>query len=488
MSLKVTTNNERHIMRIIALFAFVFIFCVNIFSEDKFELLLEVRIPSLMSSAQNLTSLSENVLPGSSGIIGVGVASLAFDPKLAGFDLTSPIQILGFGSKTCEQNEMQWCIVMSPKNKDNFTTQINDKKRTVFVRGIGERAVLSYNKALADSIIDIPEVKDEKAEYDIKLIFYPSKYLDIFPEGLASLRKEITELALKKSGRKEEDLNSFKVFSLKMTELEKAVSLLSKTDFNVNFHKDKLSVKSEFSPLEGSSAESFIKTQTKTTVTSNSCDTGTGAIISFGRINMTDQLKNEILETLKKVLIETTDDYNPEITGLISEIAKSFSGEFRFRMDSFTPESPCFLETSVSNGKYQILKDFISDRKTIKEVKKGIYSFNPENVDKENYNSFINLNEKNSRIVYGKTKMSTVEKLIMEGIATSPDKHENADIFLYVFSSDENDSRKPLLNSFFIFNGKTLTINTEVFEECLIKAVPKNLIPKKPQGDLGKGE
>lgn len=473
-------------MRIITLFAFVFIFCANVFSEDKFELLLEVRIPSLMASAQNLTSLSENVLPGSAGIIGVGVASLAFDPKLAGFDLTSPIQILGFGSKTSEQKEMQWCLVMAPKNANNPITEIKDKNRTVFVRGLGDRAVLSFNKALIDSIIEIPEADEEKAGYDLKLVFYPRKYLDVFPEGLASLRKEITELALKKSGRKEEDLNNLKVFSIKMTELEKAVSLFSKTDLNVNFHKDKLTVKSEFSPVEGSSAESFIKAQSKTKMESASCDTGTGALISFGRVNVTDQLKNEILETLKEILIETTDDYNPEITGLVSEIAKSFSGDFKFRMDSFAPESPCFLETSVSNGKYQTLKDFVSDKKTIREVKKGIYSFNPDNADKEKYNSFIIMNEKYSRIIYGKTTMSTVEKLLLEGIAASPDKHANANIYLYAFSNDEKDSRKPLLNSTFIFNEKTLTVNTEVFEECLKKSVPPNLIPKKSHGNLEK--
>jgi hypothetical protein len=475
-------------MRIIIFPAFAFVFCVNVFSADKFEILAEIRIPSLMTSAQNLTLLSENVLPGTSGIIGVSVASLAFDPKLAGFDLTAPIQILGFGSKTAVPKELQWCLVMSPKNTNNPVAQINDRQRTVFVKVIGDRSVLSYNKTLVDSIIEIPATESEKDEYDVKIVLYPRKYLDFSPGGLASIKKEITESVLKKSGRGEEDLNNIKIFSIKMTELEKAVNQFSKTDFNINFHKDKLSINSEFLPVEGSSAESFIKAQAKTTNGSNACDTGTGILISFGRINITDQLKNEILETLKEILIETTDDYNPEITGFFSELAKSFSGDFRFRMDSFDPESVCCLETSVSNGKYQTLKNFISGRKTIKEVKSGIYSFSPENVDEEKYNSFINLNEKYSRIVYGKTSMSSVEKLITEGISSNPENQSKADISLYTFSNDDKNTRKPLFSSVFVFNGKTLTVNMEVLEECIKKAVPSNLIPKKPQGGLEKNE
>ena len=470
-------------MKIITFLFFVFVFCSNGFSAEKFELLVEIRIPSLMTSAQSLTLLSENVLPGSSGIIGVGVASLAFDPKLAGFELTAPIQLLGFGSKTAEPKELQWCIAMSPKNTDNPITQINDKKRTVFVKGIGDRSVLSYNKALIDSVVEIPEVGNVKDEYDVKAVFHPRKYLDIFPEGLASLKKEITESVLKKSGRGEEDLNNIKIFSIKMTGLEKAVGQFSKTDFNINFHKDRLSINSEFLPIEGSAAETFIKAQTKTSGESNACDTGTGVLISCGQINITDQLKNEILEMLKEILIETTDDYNPEITGFFSELAKSFSGDFRLRMDSFDPGSACYLETSVSKGKYQSLKDFISGSKTIKEVKKGIYSFNSENVEKEKYNTFINLNEKYSRTVYGKTRLSSVEKLITEGISSSPEKQTKANIFLNAFSNEDKNGRKPLFSSVFVFNGKSLTINTEVFEECIKKAIPPNLIPKKPQGN-----
>ena len=475
-------------MKALTVFAFFFVFGPSVFPSDKFELLAEIRIPSLMASAQNLTSLSDNVLPGSSGIIGVGVASLAFDPKLAGFDLTSPIQILGFGSKDAGPKELQWCIVMDPKNKDNPVTQINDRKRTVFVKGIGDRSVLSYNKTLIDSIVEIPSLENEKNEYDVKMVFYPRKYIDFSPDGLASMKKEITELILKKSGRGDEDLNNIKVLAIKMTELEKAVRQFSKTDFIINFHKDKLSINSEFFPVGDSSAESFIKAQGKKAEESDSCDTGEGALISYGRINITDQLKNEILEMLKEILIETTDDYNPSITDFFSELAKSFSGDFRFRMDSFTPESACCLETSVSSGKYQVLKDFISSRGTIKEVKGGIYSFNPENAEKEKYNLFINLNKKWARTVYGKTRLSSVEKLITGGIPSSTEKPSNGNIFLYAFSNEDKDSRKPLFSSVLIFNEKTLTINMEFFGECIKKTVPQNLIPKKPRGNEGKGE
>ena len=302
------------------------------------------------------------------------------------------------------------------------------------------------------------------------------------------MKKEITDLVIKKSGRSEEDLNNIKKFSIKMTELEKAVSQFEKADLNINFRKDKLSVNSEFLPIKGSSAESFIKAQTKNTDETNFCDTGTGVLISYGHIDITDQFKNEILEMLKEILIETTDDYNPEITDVISELAKSFSGDFRFRIDSFGSESVSFIETSLSKGKYQTLKDFISDRKTIKEVKKGVYSFNPENADKDKYNSFINLNEKYSRIVYGKTKLSSVEKLITEGISLSLGKKEKGDIFLYAFSNEDKETRKPLLNSVFIFNEKTLTLNVDILEECIKKAIPPNLIPKKQDGNLEKSE
>jgi hypothetical protein len=475
-------------MRIITVFAFVFIFCSNTFSADKYELLLEIRIQSIMTSAQNLTLLSENIVPGTSGVIGIAVASLAFDPKLAGFDLTSPIQLLGFGSKTAEPKELQWCIAMSPKNTDSPVTQIQDKKRTVFVKGIGERSVLSYNKELLASIAELPEVGDAKDEYDVKAVFYPRKFIDYFPEGLSSIKKEITDMVLKKSGRGAEDLNNIKIFTIKMNELEKAVGQFVKTDININFQKDKLAVNSEFSPIEGSSTEAFIRAQTKTAADSNACDTGTGALISYGRIDLTEQLKNEILDMLKEILIETTEDYNPEITDFFSELAKSFSGDFRFRMDSFDSGSVSFLETSVSKGKCQTLKDFISASKKIKEVKKGIYSFNPENADREKYNSFMNLNEKYSRIVYGKTGMSPVEKLLTDGISTNPEKKTDANIFIYAFSNDDKNGRKPLVSSGFIFNGKTLTINTEIFEECLRKAVPPELIPKKRQENLGKEE
>ncbi len=475
-------------MRIISLFVFVFIFSSNVYSADKFELLVEIRIQSLMTSAQNLTLLSENIIPGTSGAIGVAVASLAFDPKLAGFDLTSPIQLLGFGSKTAEPKELQWCIAMSPKNKDNSVTQIQDKKRTLFVKGIGERSVLSYNKGLLASIAELPSAEDVKDEYDVKAVFYPRKFIDYFPEGLSSIKKEITDMVVKKSGRGEEDLNNIKIFSIKMNELEKAVSQFVKTDININFQKDKLSINSEFFPIEGSSAETFIKAQTKKVADSNACDTGTGALISYGRIDLTEQLKNEILVMLKEILIETTEDYNPEITDFFSELAKGFSGDFRFRMDSFDSGSVSFLETSVSKGKCQNLKDFISASKKFKEVKKGIYSFSPENADKEKYNSFINLNEKCSRIVYGKTSISPVEKLITGGISTSPEKKADADISIYAFSNDDKNGRKALVSSGFIFNEKTLTINMEIFEECIRKAVPKELIPKKRPGNLGKEE
>ena len=191
---------------------------------------------------------------------------------------------------------------------------------------------------------------------------------------------------------------------------------------------------------------------------------------------------------LKEILIETTEDYNPEITDFFSELAKSFSGDFRFRMDSFDSGSVSFLETSVSKGKCQTLKDFISASKKFKEVKKGIYSFNPENADKEKYNSFINLNGKYSRIVYGKTSISPVEKLITEGISTSPEKKVDANISLYAFSNDDKNGRKLLVSAGFIFNEKTITINTEIFEECLKKAVPPELIPKKRQENLDKSE
>jgi hypothetical protein len=478
-------NNERHIMRIIAAFAFTLVFSSNVFSADKFELLVEARIPSLMTSAQNLTSLSENVLPGSSGIIGVAVASLAFNPKLAGFDLTSPIQILGFGSKTANKKELQWCIAMYPKDKNNPTMQINDKQRTIFVKGIGDRTVLSYHKELIGSITEIPAI-EEKDEYDVKFVFYPRKYLDIFPDGISSLKKEITELALKKSGRSEEDLNNIKIFSIKMTELEKAVCQFSKTDLNINFKKDRISIKSEFLPAEGSSTVIFIKAQTKTGSKQKSCDTGTGTLISYGNIYMTDHFKNEIIETLKEILIETTDNYNPEISDFLSELIKSFSGEFRYKMDSFAPGSVSCLETSSSAGKYQALKNFISNSKKIKEVKKGVYSFNPGNADAEKYNSFITLNEKWSKIVYGKTKMSSIEKLITEGISSSTENQIKGDIFIYVFSDNEKNDRKPLFNSIFTFNENTLTIDTDIFEEGIKKAVPANLIPKKPRGNLEK--
>jgi hypothetical protein len=152
-------------------------------------------------------------------------------------------------------------------------------------------------------------------------------------------------------------------------------------------------------------------------------------------------------------------------------------------MDSFTAESACCLETSVPIEKYQVLKDFISSSKTAKEIKKGIYSFNPENAEKEKYNLFINLNEKWARTVYGKTRLSSVEKLITEGIPSSPEKPSNGNISLYAFSNEDKDSRKPLFSSVFIFNEKTLTINIDFFEECIKKAIPPNLIPKKPQGN-----
>ena len=141
-------------MKFMALLAFMFVFCTNVFPSDKFEIIAEIRIPSLMASAQNLTLLSENILPGNSAIIGIAVAALAFDPKLAGFDLTAPIQILGFGSKTAGPKEIQWAIVMSPKNTNNPGTEIVDKKRTVYVKVIGDRAILSYNKTLTDCVND----------------------------------------------------------------------------------------------------------------------------------------------------------------------------------------------------------------------------------------------------------------------------------------------------------------------------------------------
>ncbi len=474
-------------MKIITFLFFVFIFCASVFSAEKFELLAEVRIPSLMTSAQNLTLLSENVLPGSSGIIGVAVASLAFDPKIAGFDLTAPIQILGFGSGIASPKEMQWCIVMNPRNTSNPVTQIKDKKRTVFVKAIGNRSVLSYNKILIDSIMEIPVAENEKDEYDVKIVFYPRKYLDFFPEGLDSIKKEITDSVLKKSGRSDEDLADMKIFSIKMTELEKAVSQFGKTDFNINFHKDKISIISEFLPIEGSSVEAFIKAQAKTANESNVYDAGTGDLISYGRINVTDQLKNEIVGTLREILVEAGDNYNSEIPGFFSELAKSFSGDFKFSMDSFEPGSVCCLETSASNGKYQTLKDFFSASKTVKEIKGGIYSFNPENADKEKYNLFISLNEKYTRMIYGKTKMSQIEKLMAESISSNPEKQTKADVSIYAFSNKDKTGRKPLLSSVFMFNEKTLTINTEIFEECIRKAVPPNLIPKKSPETFGKG-
>jgi hypothetical protein len=467
-------------MKTISLSTFVLIFCANVFSADKFELLVEARIPSLMTSAQNLTSLSENVLPGSSGIIGVAVASLAFNPKLAVFDLTSPIQILGFGSKIANKKELLWCIAMYPKDKNNPTMQIDDKQKTIFVKGIGDRAVLSYHKELIGSIIEIPAT-DEKDEYDVKFVFYPRKYLDLFPDGISSLKKEITELALKKSGRSDEDLNNIKIFSIKMTELEKAVCQFSKTDLNINFKKDRITIKSEFLPAEGSSAVSFIKAQTKTNSIQKSCDTGTGTLISYGNINITDRFKNEIIQTLKEILIETADNYDPEISDFLSELIKSFSGEFRYKMDSFAPGSVSCLEMSSSDGKCRNLKDFISESKKIKEVKKGIYSFNPENADMEKYNSFVSLNEKWSKIVYGKTKMSSIEKLITEGISSGTENQTKGDISIYVFSDNGKNDRKPLFNSIFTFNENTLTIDTDIFEEGIKKAVPANLIPKKRQ-------
>jgi hypothetical protein len=61
------------------------------------------------------------------------------------------------------------------------------------------------------------------------------------------------------------------------------------------------------------------------------------------------------------------------------------------------------------------------------------------------------------------------------------------------FPTDFHFLKIKAIASFILYkhSGNTydLTIRFRMlFEECLKKSVPQNLIPKKPQGNLGKGE
>ena len=310
----------------------------NCFADGDFELISEIRIPSLMKSAQDLSSLSEKVSPGSSGMIAMSVAALSFSPQMAPFDLTLPIRILGFSSKKGGLNSFEWCLVLESKTGTPLDNNLKNMKKPVHLREIEGKVLLTYSKSLSESISSIPKTEEKESESDVNIILklYPEKYFSSFPEGLDTFRKEMLRQIMMKRGREEEDFNEIKFLNIKMGAFEKFLQQCSQFEMDIFFCEDSIKINTEFTPSRGSPTEKFLESQTfggkyqKDISDSND-------IASCGHLNITNDLKSSILNMTKETLSETSDEVNPDIIDLFSILTDKFSGNFKFFMKSFEP-------------------------------------------------------------------------------------------------------------------------------------------------------
>ncbi|OGV53485.1 MAG: hypothetical protein A2X45_24440 [Lentisphaerae bacterium GWF2_50_93] len=444
-------------------------------AEGDFELISEIRMPSLMKSAQDLSSLSEKVSPGSSGMVAMSVAALSFSPQMAPFDLTLPIQVLGFSSKKGNSKSFEWCLVLERKKDIPLNNSLKDMKEPVYLKEIGGKGLLTYSKSLSESITSIPKSEEDAIESDpnIILILYPEKYFSSFPEGLETFKNEMIRQIIQKKGREEEDFNEITFLNLKLGAFENFLRQCGKFEMDISFCEESIKINTEFSTSKGSPTEKFLDSQTfkgkykKDILDSNE-------FVSCGHISITDDLKSSIVNMTKEAMVETSDEANPDITDLFSILTDKFSGNFKFFMKSFAPGSPVCLEIQATDEKQKELRTFISGRKNIEDAGNGIFRFKKGNKESK-FNFFLVMQKNKIKVVYGKIASTYDEKLIStESPAAGAAPANDADIYVDAYSSAVKEL--PMFSSKLTFAEKSLIINTEIFMEGIKRTIPPELM------------
>lgn len=452
------------------------------YAEGDFELVSEIRIPSLMKSAQDLSSLAEKVSPGSSGMVAISVAGLSFSPQMAPFDLTLPIRMLGFSSKKGKLRTFEWCLVLERKKDIPMDSRMKGTKEPVYLKEIDGKGMLTYSKTLSESITSIPKAEEKENESDINIILglYPGKYFSSFPDGLETFRKEMIQQIMKKSGREEEDFNEITFTNIKLGAFEKFLKQCGKFEMDLFFCEESIKLNTEFSPSAGSPSEKFLESQKfggkyqKDIGDSNEIE-------SCGHLKINDDLKSSILDMTKEVLVETSDEANPDIPDLFSMLMDKFSGNFKFCMKSFAPGSPICLEIQASTDKQKELMAFIASRKNIEDA--GNRIFRLKNGSKESkFNFFLIMQKDKIRVVYGKIGSKYDENIISSAPSSSGSAPaNNADIYVDAYS--KSDKALPLFSSNLNFTEKTINVNTEIFMEGIKRIIPPELIKKQQNID-----
>ena len=95
---------------------FLMAFSNNSLASDP-KLLVKAEVPALMQTAEHLSKLADNISPGASAQVAVGVLALTFNPHFQALALTRPIYAYAYETGCSGKHGVEWCVVVEKKGK-----------------------------------------------------------------------------------------------------------------------------------------------------------------------------------------------------------------------------------------------------------------------------------------------------------------------------------------------------------------------------------
>ncbi len=348
-------------------------FCFSLYA-GKIESLGVMQIPSLMNLSGDLSKLMENVSPGSSGMLALGVTALTFNPKFKNIDLVGPIKIFLFAiRKEKKPVKLEWCVVFRKKG-DNLPERIDGGKTPVLARVIDNMAVLSNSRELLDTLEKIPQVPEVPKNADLVVNLDFAKYLNEFPDHFYTLRQEMVRKLAEKSSRKDRaNLKTLKSLQIKLDYLEKALAQVGKLNMALSIKPDFLNIDIKMLPLAGSELELFLKMQKKIDAPFPKLFCR-HVITGAARIKPMPELQAVLGEMIEEIALESVEkESDMRYAKLLRELVKNANGRANFYLEEQNGYPMSYLQVFTRQGSHKAFDKMLEQYPKVSEVNLPVY-------------------------------------------------------------------------------------------------------------------
>jgi hypothetical protein len=304
-----------------------------------------LEVPALMTLSEHLSLLAENLLPGSSAKIALGLMAISMNPKLMDLDMTKPLKLYFYPAQGAGKSGTTWIIVVDKKGKKT-PGMIEVGSYSLFCREIDKKLVLCQNKQFLNNLKTIPDYVD--SESDLNISVYPADYLKNCKKQYLEIRnKFIRNLLVKLDGTDTSNLTAMKILSLKLDYFEKVLKQIEKIDCRFVISAKGIKLDGTIKPLKNSSLETFILQQKNVPALPGIYKDH--AFVMSSSFNITPEFRQAVIGMNKELAIECAEnDQDLKYLKFMDLILKSWTGQMSYFMDA--PESGAFSFMKLFTG------------------------------------------------------------------------------------------------------------------------------------------